>query len=153
MGQRNLRGLRQQTVDRLGINPNIACLPLLQLIWLSIVAIFNWAHGKFNVKYATEQMQAVIVDSILRRINLPNLFRMDFKFEFPIDSYPRKGSQEMDEWTPVALRNLKNWLATQGFPIYPLPDDQRTVDAFMDLEEGAFSAKQVPHYSLLVCIV
>ena len=152
VGQRNLRGLRQKTVDRLGINPGIASLPLLQLIWLSVVAIFNWAHGKFSVKYATERMQSVIVEKILRRVNLPNLFLMDFTFEFPL-SYPRKGSKEMDEWTPVALRNLKNWLATQGFPLYPLPHDQRTVDALMDLEEGAFSAKQVPHYSLLVCIL
>ena len=113
------------------------------------MAIFNWAHAKFSVKYASEDMQATIVQSILRRINLPNLFLMKFKFEFPINGYPRKGSKEMDEWTPVALGNLKNWLAGQGFPLRQCPNDERTANAFMDLEEGAFSAKQVPHYSLL----
>ena len=150
VGQRNLRGLRQRTTDRLGINPNIASLPLIQLIWLSIVAIFNWAHGKFSVKYASETMQECIVESVLRRINLPNLFTMKYNFEFPIKSYPRKGSREMAEWTPVALKDVRNWLAGQGFPLNPCPDDERTVEAMCDLELGAFSAKQVPHYSLLV---
>ena len=42
VGQRNLRGLRSITTERLGINPKIAALPLVQQIWLAMVAIFNF---------------------------------------------------------------------------------------------------------------
>ena len=44
VGQRNLRGLRSITADRLGVNPKIAALPLVQLIWLSLVAIYNFRY-------------------------------------------------------------------------------------------------------------
>ena len=40
--QRNMRGLRHTTMERLGVNPKIASLPLIQLIWMAIVAVFNF---------------------------------------------------------------------------------------------------------------
>ena len=53
-------------------------------------------------------------------------------------------------WDRVKLKDLRGWLAKKGFNLKQCTPGIETVEAFQDLEEGSFSIKQVPHYSLLV---
>ena len=53
-------------------------------------------------------------------------------------------------WTSVKLKDLHGWLAQQGFHVRQCTPGQETDEAFQDLEQGYYTIKAVPHYSLLV---
>ena len=143
---RYLQKIGPKLLRRLKLNPNFRELTLVQIVWLSMIAIFNHCHPKFHLQFASEEMQRRMAFSLFRRINLPNLFSSVENTQFSVHHYPSAN----EGFTPVKIKDIWNHLDSMGFPLRKLKKEQASLDALTDLELGQFLLHQVPGFSLLI---
>ena len=143
---RYLRRIGDKLLKRLRLNPNFRELSLVQIVWLSMIAIFNLCHPKFHLQFASEELQRRMAFSLFRRINLPNLFSSVENTQFEVHHYPKANAG----FTPVKIKDIWTHLDSLGFPLRKLKKEQESLDALADLELGQFLLHQVPGFSLLI---
>ena len=122
-------------------------------------------HQKFSIRYANEFLQETIVNSLVTRLNIPNLFEVFPSFTKKWPGRSRKG------WTTTTIKELPNCLEQEfNFKLDKLTPSDEVTAALHDLEEGivinkyswmypvsectlfsgSFSQQNVPYYSALV---
>ena len=66
------------------LSPQFAKIPLAQLMWACTVEDYNEGHRKYGLVYTSEENQRLLVNKIMKRLNLVNPFTVGFKWPFAI---------------------------------------------------------------------
>ena len=83
------------------------------------------------------------MDSIIRRLNIPNLFEVH-------PGWTTKWPRKKKEWHQTTIGEVRSLLRRLGLDVKQCGATEDTVKAVQDLEGGTFSMAQVPYFSLLL---